>query len=587
MKILKRLLSTNYKKENKLSKYYNYINTKEICNNNIFIECNKIETVFLNELFNSEIIKSYNIYFTSRDDSKYESDEYFEKLATSKYIITDYLFNDCFVKRDGQVAMNYWNYDNPFNEDSFNVGLIQRTFLKSDYIVFDKKENVLLNSYMINNLVSGKVIIESNYVKVFESILEGKKIKSEKVGNNKENILIYGGNLSRNGITTALKNLLNNIDLDKKNYYVVYDEELAKNYKESLSELPKKVGYLGINSNTMMSKMTHVKFLMFRANLLGLSSIKDKVVDAYKTDIKRLFGNTRIDSVIQFGGYDFRKIFLFSAFDCNRVIYVHSNMLSEIKTRSRQHLRSLKYAYQEYDKVAVITDSLIESTSKIGGRKDNIYVASNIIDYEGIIKKSKEEVKLDSYSECSVSLEELKEILNSKDKKYITIGRFSPEKSHDRLIRSFDKLYKDNKDIYLIIIGGHGELYNKTKELVNSLDSRERIILIKNVSNPYSILKKCDYFVLPSLYEGFGLVITEADILGLSVITTDIDGPRKFLTENGGTMVSNSEDGIYDGMKKLLNNEVKVMKVDYKKYNKHEIDNFYKLLEGLKNERKD
>ena len=260
-------------------------------------------------------------------------------------------------------------------------------------------------------------------------------------------------------------------------------------------------------------------------------------------------------------------------------------MLDEIKTRSRQHLRSLEYAYREYDKVAVITDSLIESTSKIGARKDSIYVVGNVIDYETIIKKSKEEVMFDSFSESNVSIERLKEVLDSDDKKFITIGRFSPEKSHDRLMRSFDKLYKDNKDIYLIIVGGHGEKYKETLKLVGSLECKDRIIIVKNVSNPYSIPAKCNYFVLPSLYEGFGLVIAEADILGLSVITTDIDGPRKFLEENGGTMVENSEDGIYNGMVKQLNNEVKVMNVDYKKYNKKQVEEFYRLLEGEDNER--
>ena len=111
------------------------------------------------------------------------------------------------------------------------------------------------------------------------------------------------------------------------------------------------------------------------------------------------------------------------------------------------------------------------------------------------------------------------------------------------------------------------------------MKSRENIILVNTVSNPYSILKKCDYFVLSSFYEGFGIVIAEADILKKPVISTDIIGPRNFMKRNGGTLVENSENGLYEGMKLLKENKVKLMNVDYEKYNQKAIQEFYKLLE--------
>ena len=64
-------------------------------------------------------------------------------------------------------------------------------------------------------------------------------------------------------------------------------------------------------------------------------------------------------------------------------------------------------------------------------------------------------------TECSVSLDELKDILNSDARKMITIGRFSPEKGHDLLLQAFDKYYGENPNSYLIIIGGHGDLYGR------------------------------------------------------------------------------------------------------------------------------
>ena len=63
-----------------------------------------------------------------------------------------------------------------------------------------------------------------------------------------------------------------------------------------------------------------------------------------------------------------------------------------------------------------------------------------------------------------------------------------------------------------------------------------------------SILKKCDLFILSSLYEGLGLVILEADTLGVPVISTDVEGPKGFMEEHGGFLVPNNEDGILWGM---------------------------------------
>ena len=93
------------------------------------------------------------------------------------------------------------------------------------------------------------------------------------------------------------------------------------------------------------------------------------------------------------------------------------------------------------------------------------------------------------------------------------------------------------------------------------------------------MLSKCDYFVLSSIYEGFGLVLAEADILGKPVISTDIPGPRTFMQKHGGTLVDNSERGILDGMQRLARGEIKAMNVDYAKYNEEIIAEFESLFE--------
>ena len=419
--------------------------------------------------------------------------------------------------------------------------------------------------------------------KICETVILNKanNLKIENIKNNKkENILLYVGNLAKNGITSSIRNLLSNIDTSEKNYYLTFSTNRIVKNKEQLLTFPEDVKYIATTGKTNMSIPQKIKFILFKKDLISIDRFKNTINEVYKNEIKRLYGKIKFDSVIQFCGYEYKKILFYSVFDCNTAIYVHSDMENEIKTRQIQHNRTLQYAYNTYKKVVVVNEDLIESTSNISKRKDNIYVANNIINYKNVIESSEvSEVSFDEDTQSNITLEKLNEILeDNTKKKFITIGRFSPEKGHDRLIKSFNKLYNENSNIYLIIIGGVGKKYNETLKLIDSLESKENIIAIRSVSNPYIILKKCDYFVLSSYYEGFGIVIAEADILGKPVISTDVIGPRGFIKENNGTLVENNEQGLYNGMKKMLKNEIKCMNVNYKKYNENAIQEFYKII---------
>lgn len=402
--------------------------------------------------------------------------------------------------------------------------------------------------------------------------------------NGKQNVLLYVGNLAKNGITSSVRNLLYNIDTNEKNYIITFISSRVAENKEQLFSFPANVKYIATTGRTNMSMLQKIMLLLYRNNIIPLRLFKNTIREVYKFEAQRLYGQAKFDTVIQFSGYEYKKILLYSMFDCNTAIYVHSDMEQEIKTRKIQHKNTLKYAYNNYDKVVLVNKDLLDATANISGRKDNIYVANNLINYKEVLEKAEApRVQFDKETKTNCTLEELNNILdNKKIKKIITIGRFSPEKGHKRLIKAFNKLYTENKDVCLIIIGGRGKDYEKTLNLINKLPIKDNVIAIKGVSNPYVILKKCDYFVLSSFYEGFGLVIAEADILNKPVISTDIVGPRDFLKQNNGTSVENNEDGLYLGMKKLLNNEVPTMNVNYEEYNTNAIKQFNKILEKNK-----
>ena len=99
------------------------------------------------------------------------------------------------------------------------------------------------------------------------------------------------------------------------------------------------------------------------------------------------------------------------------------------------------------------------------------------------------------------------------------------------------------------------------------------------MSNPYPLIKKCDSFAFSSFYEGFGLVLVEADILGVPCVSTDIVGPKRFMEQYGGLLVENSTAGIEKGLRMCLEGKVpKNLTVDYEKYNKEAVAQFEALL---------
>ena len=169
--------------------------------------------------------------------------------------------------------------------------------------------------------------------------------------------------------------------------------------------------------------------------------------------------------------------------------------------------------------------------------------------------------------------------MNSDSKKFINVGRFSPEKGQLRLISAFAKIHKKHPNTDLIIVGGSSYMnhYDKIVEHIEQLKLRDHIVLVKSLSNPFPLVKKCDYSVLSSFAEGFGLVIAEADVLGLPVFSVDISGPRNFMKRYGGTLVANSEEGLFKGMEMCLGGKVPTMHVDYEAYNQQAVEEFESL----------
>lgn len=566
-------------------------NLKEI-NNEDF----KLDIFFylaeLDKKLNNNQICYVNLHPFVADSICYNNFKYIKPFPKN-YETYDFLnATDCLITDYSSVFFDYANTKNKiiiFDYDREDYIKTRGMYIDLDDLPFPKVNNVI---DLVNEINSSKKYDDKSFLKLYcayDNINAAKKlceyifndcnipkIKQEK--KEKEKVLIYGGNLAKNGITSSLFSLLNNLDLNNKEYYLLINQKKIKKNIDKLQELPQNVNYFSFQLNinaTIKERVVHK--LYFKYNITN-KYIRNVLSNIYKREFKRMFFNTKFDHVIHFSGYEAKIIYLLSVPETNKIIYVHSDMEREIKTRNNQHYQTLKFAYEKYDKVAVVSEDIKNSAMKIGNDPNKFKVVNNSHDYQTIIKKSQEGLSFDNDTILNIDKEKLEKILESKNLKFITIGRFSPEKGHVRLLKAFNKFWITNKNSYLIIIGGHGSLYEETIKMALQLECCDNIVIIKSLSNPFNILKKCDLFILSSYYEGLGLVILEADTLGIPVIATKIAGPMGFLKKHNGYLVDNSLDGIYQGMVDFLNDKVKVMNIDFAQYNNIAIQQFNELL---------
>ncbi len=510
--------------------------------------------------------------------------EGYDILNVADCLITDYssVFFD-FANTKRKIII--FNYD----EDEYLAD--REIYFPLSDLPFPKVQNV---DDLINELNCPKDYDDSEFIRKFCTydnpnavknicmrIFNGEKTsKEEKIENDKENVLIFGGGLYNNGITSSLLNLLYGVDKGKYNIFISFrqtDEYISENHTHIFDIFPNHVEFFGLRSlinPTFFEKFAYHRFRRTKNPKIYVKYIKRM----FEREIQRYYPGMPFDTVINFDGYGFDQTVLFAYADARNSVWVHNDMVQEIKTRANQNFNTLRLAYNSYDNVIPVSEDLIEPTYEISGRKDNIKVIHNINDFNAIIDKSNQELKLDENTEIVTSNPNgIEGVLESKGKKFITIGRFSPEKGHKRLMEAFDKFCNDYPDSQLIIIGGHGDLYESTVELRGNLKYGDNITLIKWISNPMPILGKCDLFVLSSFYEGWPMVTMEAEALKVPIIATDICGVQ-MLRKYNGYIVENSEEGILQGMHDYMDGKVNTMDIDFEEYNKEAIEDFCSIL---------
>ena len=110
------------------------------------------------------------------------------------------------------------------------------------------------------------------------------------------------------------------------------------------------------------------------------------------------------------------------------------------------------------------------------------------------------------------------------------VGRFNPQKNHLFLLDIFAALLKKEPNAVLLLVGG-GENMLKIQAKAHALGIAEHVRFLGVRSDVADLMQAMDVFVFPSLYEGLGIVLIEAQAAGLPCVVSDTIPREAYLTD--------------------------------------------------------
>ncbi|HEY5321074.1 MAG TPA: glycosyltransferase, partial [Galbitalea sp.] len=253
----------------------------------------------------------------------------------------------------------------------------------------------------------------------------------------------------------------------------------------------------------------------------------------------------------------------------------------------RQHLRDLTGVfslYAEYDRLVSVSPSLAtinrESLSSFAP-PEKFVSAVNLVNARHVLGEAGVDLGEAVADPDTGDLPDwARELVRRPDvATFITVGRLSSEKNQARLIRAFAIVHAATPATRLVIVG-NGPLYAELEQLIAELGLARVVWAVGHQTNPYMLMAVADCFVLSSNYEGQPMVLLEALILGLPVVTVDFRSAHDALPEGAAAIVEATDEALAAGMNRYLSGSISASAFDATRYNAAAISQFYDAIEA-------
>jgi glycosyltransferase involved in cell wall biosynthesis len=200
-----------------------------------------------------------------------------------------------------------------------------------------------------------------------------------------------------------------------------------------------------------------------------------------------------------------------------------------------------RWCLRRYEKVLCVSDDLHEQCLASGVASDRCLLIENGIDTTEYVRQRR--------------TNEAKRLLGIPPERNVigAVGRLSPEKDFDGLVRAVDRLLRRGADVELLILG-EGDEYSHLQDLIHQLGRADRCRLLGYHADLRPFYEAMDVFALSSLREGLPNVLLEAMALEVPVVTTAVAGvPRLIHDECNGLLVPPGDlDRLADALGRLV-----------------------------------
>ncbi len=357
----------------------------------------------------------------------------------------------------------------------------------------------------------------------------------------KKNILISANTLCIGGIEKSLINLLKNIDLKKYNVDLILEHATG----ELLTEVP-------TNINILEYKPYNLKIKLIQKTLNLLKQTR------YKITLKNAY-----DISICYATYSYPDNFITRLASKNKILFVHSDYTKLYNKEELLKFFDTRYI-TEFNKIVFVSNESRENLIKYYPNiVDKSIVINNIIDIDKIKKFSEEKPEI---------------VFNKQDINLLFVGRLEESSKNITFqlskIKELKKIYKNIK-LYII---GDGPDKEKYMNYINNNKLNDSVIMLGQKSNPYPYIKKCDYLLLTSNYEGYPVIFNEAIALKKDIISTiKISDNYTCIGDNFGFLIS--KDNFILEIKNIIDNKLhNNQKINIEDINKKRINDIEELL---------
>ena len=118
------------------------------------------------------------------------------------------------------------------------------------------------------------------------------------------------------------------------------------------------------------------------------------------------------------------------------------------------------------------------------------------------------------------------------------------------------KILRDKGLKFKWLFIGDGEYRSIVEKRIQDYGLQETVILMGERTNPYPYMARCTVYVQTSSFEGFGLTIAEAKILGKAVVSTNFDVVHDQLKhEENGLIADMTAESVADNIMTKLTDE--------------------------------